>query len=71
MLLRELSDDEDGADLDTDPAVPEDPSRPWVRDFRAYLDALEHVPEEWSTIEWWGVSCSRFIECTMNTDITE
>jgi hypothetical protein len=51
-LLRELSDDEDDASIDNGPATPEDPSRPWLRDFRAYLDTVEHVPEGWSTISY-------------------
>jgi hypothetical protein len=55
VLLRELSDDEEMAtDAGTD--VPEDPNRPWLRDFRSYLDVVEQVPEGCSTIRWWGVS---------------
>ena len=56
-LLRELSDDEDTT-TDAGPQVPDDPKRPWLRDFRAYLDAVEQVPEGWTTIKWWGVSTS-------------
>ena len=55
-LLRELSDDEDSSHADAGPAVLEDPNRPWVRDFCAYLDILEHVREGWTTMAWWGVS---------------
>jgi hypothetical protein len=55
-LLRELSDDEDSSRANAGPAVLKDPNRPWVRDFRTYLDILEHVPEGWTTIAWWGVS---------------
>jgi hypothetical protein len=56
-LLRELSDEEDemiGVGLD----VPEDPQRPWLRDYRAYIDVLEQMPEGWTAIQWWGVSVS-------------
>lgn len=54
-LLRELSDDEDNT-TDTGPDIPEDPDRPWFRDFRAYMDAVEQVPDGWSAVKWWGVS---------------
>ena len=55
-LLRELSDDEeDVADIGVD--VPDDPQRPWYRDFCAYMDTIhEQVPEAWTAIQWWGVS---------------
>ena len=56
MLLRELSDNEDdmgGASQGS--TAPDDPSQLWMRDFCSYLDAHEHVPMDWLTIEWWGV----------------
>ena len=53
-LLRELSDDEDIV-IDANPSTPEDPDRPWLWDFRAYLDIIEHVPDGWTTVKWWGV----------------
>lgn len=56
-LLRELSDDEDDALGDT-MDVPDDPQRPWLRDFRAYMDVPEQVPDGWTAIQWWGVSSS-------------
>ena len=55
-LLRELSDDEDDSSAESGSAVPDDPNRPWLRDFRAYLDTTEHVPDGWSMVKWWGVS---------------
>jgi hypothetical protein len=57
-LLRELSDDDDdaAAATNTGPAIPEDPNRPWLRPYRAYMDAFEQVPDDWSAITWWGVS---------------
>jgi hypothetical protein len=56
-LLRELSDDEDTM-MDTGLDVPDDPQRPWLRDYRAYMDVPEQVPEGWSAIQWWGVNVS-------------
>ena len=54
-LLRELSDEEDTVP-DTGLDVPDDPQRPWLRDYRAYIDVVEQVPEDWTEIQWWGVS---------------
>lgn len=54
-LLRELSDDEDDA-LDIGLDVPDDPQRPWLQDFWAYMNVVEQVPDGWSTVKWWGVS---------------
>jgi hypothetical protein len=57
-LLRELSDDEDDMMKDTANGldVPaDDPQRPWLRDFCAYMDVPEQVREGWSAIQWWGV----------------
>ena len=54
-LLRELSDDEDEiTNMGHD--IPEDPNQPWLRHFRAFMDAIEHVPDGWSAVKWWGVS---------------
>jgi hypothetical protein len=55
-LLRELSDDEEDVVADTGLDVPEDPQRPWLRDYHAYLDVPEQVPEAWTAIQWWSVS---------------
>jgi hypothetical protein len=62
-LLRELSDDEEelATGMDTGLLVPDDPQRPWLRDYRAYMDVPEQVPEGWSAIQWWGVSISVLI----------
>ena len=61
-LLRELSDDEDdiGANVPGIISTPEDPNRPWLGDFRAYLDVVEHVPEGWTTTSWWGLNAHRY-----------
>jgi hypothetical protein len=57
-LLRELSDDEENTTINTASGllVPDDPQRPWLCDYRAYMDVPEQVPEGWSAIQWWGVS---------------
>jgi hypothetical protein len=54
-LLRELSDDEDDS-TSLGPNIPEDPKQPWLRHFRAFIDAAEQVPDGWSAVKWWGVS---------------
>ena len=50
-LLRELSDDEDDTVVDPGLDVPDDPQWPWLRDYRAYLNVLEQVPEGWTAIQ--------------------
>jgi hAT family C-terminal dimerisation region len=59
VLLRELSDDEENTDVGA--GVPEDPKRPWLTEFRRYLDIVEQVPDGCSAIAWWGVSVSILI----------
>jgi hypothetical protein len=54
-LLRELSDDEDQM-VDTGLEVPDDPQRPWIQDYHAYMDVVEQLPDGWSAVQWWGVS---------------
>ena len=53
-LLREVSDDEEETMGNVEPS--DDPERPWLRDYQAYLDVREQIPEGWTTIKWWGVS---------------
>ncbi|HWS83115.1 MAG TPA: hypothetical protein VN207_02530 [Ktedonobacteraceae bacterium] len=55
-LLRELSDDDEDTMADTGTDVPDDPQRPWLRDYRVYIDVPEQVQEGWTAIQWWGVS---------------
>jgi hypothetical protein len=57
-LLRELSDDEGdtATQMDIGLDVPDDPQRPWLHDYRTYLDVLEQVPKGWTAVQWWGVS---------------
>jgi hypothetical protein len=60
VLLRELSDDEE-ITTEAGTGVPEDPKRPWLTDFRKYLDVVEQVPDDYSAIGWWGVSDCNFV----------
>ena len=58
-LLREISDDES---IPT-PSAPTDPTRPWYKDFRRYLDTEDELPEDMTIVQWWGVrfSCKIFL----------
>ena len=51
MLLHELSDDKEEAPKDKSDTVA-DPNRPWYQDFQVYVDAIEQVPEGWSTSKY-------------------
>ena len=55
-LLRELSDDENDSSA-PHASAPVDPDRPWYPVFCQYIDAVEQVPDGWSIVKWWGVSC--------------
>jgi hypothetical protein len=57
-LLRELTDDKEDTAVDTGVDVPGDPQRPWLCDYRAYVDVPEQVPEGWTAIQWWGIHIS-------------
>jgi len=56
ILLQELSNNEDNITTNAGPAVQDDLAWPRWRDFRCYLDIVEHVPQGWTKIAWWGVS---------------
>jgi hypothetical protein len=47
-LLRELSDGEEDTAMET--VVPDDPQRPWLREYSVYVDVAEQVPEGWSAV---------------------
>ena len=49
-LLQELTDDEEDAAVDTGVNVSDDPQRPWLRNYCAYVDVLEQVPEGWTAV---------------------
>jgi hypothetical protein len=44
--------------MDVGPDGPDDPQRPWLCNYRAYVDTLEQVPDDWAVIQRWGVSSS-------------
>lgn len=62
---RQLSDDESEGEATT-PApsasarlsAADSINKPWMREFNLYLDTKEHMPDDLSVIEWWGVSTS-------------
>jgi hypothetical protein len=53
-LLRENSDEEE--DMDDIGGGFDDPQRPWVNDYQAYMGAPEKLPQGWTAVQWWGVS---------------
>jgi len=32
-----------------------DPAKPWMNEFKWYLDTMDVVPENMSIVQWWGV----------------
>ena len=43
------SENEDGGDETLDP------EKPWMGEFRQYLDTIDVVPNEMNIVRWWGV----------------
>lgn len=37
-----------------------DPSKPWMAEFRRYLDTHDIIPEGTSIVRWWGLNASRY-----------
>ncbi len=59
-LLREVSDDE-GSDVESvsgDRGPPNDPNKPWLPGFNAYMKNKDRLGGS-TVIEWWGVSLLR------------
>ncbi|KAF8470959.1 hypothetical protein DFH94DRAFT_811464 [Russula ochroleuca] len=49
----ELSDEESLQEIGLN--VPDDPQRPWLRDYCAYMDVPEQdLPDGWMPVQWWG-----------------
>ena len=45
-----------------------DPAKPWLGEFKWYLDTMDVVPENMSIVWWWEV-CEHHLqlECTLTT----
>jgi hypothetical protein len=56
-LICEVESDSEDDMLDaTETVAACDPSKPWLLDFRRYIDTVEATPpSRMSTIQWWGV----------------
>ncbi len=57
-LMRELSDDESGAESGSDDDAtsnPKDVEKPWLKEFNAYLHGTEDLGGR-SIVQWWGMS---------------
>lgn len=52
--------DTDSEAEDNDDGINVDPLKPWMAEFKHYLDTHEIVPEEMSIVRWWGVSACFF-----------
>ncbi|EDR00881.1 uncharacterized protein LACBIDRAFT_312828 [Laccaria bicolor S238N-H82] len=60
-LLDELSDsDDEGPTVPPAGASSADSQKPWLREFRLYLDATHRVSDGTSLIKWWGMHASDF-----------
>jgi hypothetical protein len=62
-LLRELSEDEEIEDKDSDDEMPEsvtvtpvDQRKPWLKEFNYYINMFDQLSENQTIVQWWGVS---------------
>ena len=47
-----------------------DPAKPWMGEFKQYLDTMDVVPENMSIVRWWGVCEHRLrLECNTNCSL--
>ncbi|KAF8957686.1 hypothetical protein BDZ97DRAFT_85657 [Flammula alnicola] len=61
LLAEDSTDDEMGAPSSSAmPPLNGEGSKPWVHEFKAYLDGVDEVPNGMTTTKWWGVNSSRF-----------
>ncbi len=59
LVQLNIGSDSDDSDVDvgTSPSGQSlDPAKPWLKDFRLYLDTTEAVPDSMDAVQWWGVS---------------
>jgi len=52
LIRRNLDTDSENED-DTDEAL--DPAKPWMGEFKRYLDTVDVVPDNMNIVRWWGV----------------
>jgi hypothetical protein len=64
-LLAEDSDEEMDVPLAETVTVTQSPdsdtNKPWLREFKQYIDGVDEVPNGMTITKWWGVSLFRFI----------
>ena len=54
LVRRNLDTDSEAEDNDN--GINIDPLKPWMAEFRLYIDTHDIVPEGMSIVHWWGVS---------------
>ena len=52
LIQRNLDTDSENEDDDDEML---DPAKPWMGEFKRYLDTMDVVPENMSIVRWWGV----------------
>jgi hypothetical protein len=60
-LLRELeSSDSDESSDNLGPSTLVDPTKPWLKEFNQYLNAIDELSDGQTIVQWWGVSIFLF-----------
>ena len=61
LIQRNLDTDSENDD-DSDSVL--DPAKPWMGEFKRYLDTVDVVPTDMGIVRWWGVC-----RCSCNRDV--
>ena len=69
LIQRNLDTDSENED-DVDETL--DPAKPWMGEFKRYLDTVDVVPENMNIVRWWGVCqfCLQ-LECNANSSLAQ
>ena len=55
LLAEDSSDDEMSAPSMSTPSVGSEAPKPWLHEFKVYLDGIDEVPNGMTVTKWWGV----------------
>lgn len=55
LLAKDSSDDKTSLPFNSTPLNVSGAQKPWLHEFKAYLDAIDEVPNGMTIMKWWGV----------------
>jgi hypothetical protein len=61
LLAEDSTDEEMDVPLAATPLPDSDTNKPWLREFKQYIDGVDEVPNGMTITKWWGVSLFIYI----------